>query len=78
MTAKFYATIEILSGQKAAILALTDAAGELVCAGRIETSCGSGCAHNVHDSLYELGYTYALKTAAFKGGQIETYRKVAP
>jgi hypothetical protein len=73
----FNATIEFLSGQKAAIITLTDSTGEWAGSGRIETSCGSICGHNVRDSLYEIGYIHASRTASFKGGRLETYRVVS-
>lgn len=74
---KFNATIEFLSGQKAAILTLTDSTGEWAGSGRIETSCGSICGHSVKESLYDLGYTYACRSASAKGGRVETYREVS-
>lgn len=49
-TMRFWATIEILKGQGAAIVALFDSTGEWSGAGRIE--CRSGRASD----LYELGY----------------------
>ena len=64
----FFATLEYLAGQPAAIVALTDQAGELVCAGRIE--CRSGR----RDDLYELGYVRACQAAATHGGRLETYQ----
>ena len=64
----FFATIEYLAGQPAAIVALTDRAGELICAGRIEVRSGR------RDDLYELGYVRASQAAATHGGRLETYR----
>lgn len=65
---KFYGTIEHLSGQKAAIITLTDASGEWAGSGRIELPCGS------RRDLYELGYSRLSQNAAVKGGTLETYR----
>jgi hypothetical protein len=74
--AAFFGTIEFLSGQKAAIVTLTDSSGEWSGSGRIETSCGSICGHSVKESLYELGYKYLSLSASAKGGRLETYREV--
>jgi hypothetical protein len=73
----FNATIEFLSGQNAAIVTLTDSTGEWAGAGRVETRCGLICGHSVRDSLYEIGYIHASRSAAFKGGRLETYRVVS-
>lgn len=73
---KFYVTIEMLEGQRAAIVALTDSCGEFAGAGRVETRCGSACGHSVTESLYEIGYRYASLTAQSKGGRVESYRVV--
>lgn len=67
---KYNATIEFLSGQKAAILTLTDSNGEWSGAGRIDLPLGS------KSGLYDLGYIYASKSAAAKGGTLETYKVV--
>lgn len=67
---KFNATIEFLSGQKAAIITLTDNNGEWSGSGRIDLPRGSKA------DLYELGYVRASQSAAIKGGTIETYKAV--
>lgn len=66
----FNATIEFLSGQKAAIVTLTDSTGEWAGSCRIE-------AGKSRSSLYELGYAHASVSAAHKGGRLETYRVAA-
>jgi hypothetical protein len=65
---KFYATIEFLSGQSAAILTLTDQAGEWAGSGRIE---GRDRA-----SIYERAYTHASLSAQSKGGRLERFSRV--
>ena len=62
---KFYATIEFLSGQSAAILTLTDQAGEWAGSGRIEVRSG------LHSDLYEEAYRQASLNAQSKGGRLE-------
>ena len=74
---KFNATIEFLSGRKAAIVSLTDNNGEWAGGGLVETKCGSHCGHSVRDSLYEIGYNHASLSAEHKGGRLETYRVVS-
>lgn len=69
---KFTATIEFLSGQKAAIIELTDAHGEWSGAGRIDLPRGSRA------DLYEAGYKLASQNAAAKGGTLDRYSVVAP
>lgn len=72
--ARFNATIEFISGQRAAIVTLTDSSGEFAGGGRIETKCSPAlCGHPVRDSLYEEGYRLASFSATAKGGVLETY-----
>jgi hypothetical protein len=68
---KFNGTIEFLSGQKAAIITLTDNHGEWSGSGRIDLPRGS------KSDLYELGYTQASRSAAAKGGTLETYKVIS-
>lgn len=68
MNNKFNATIEFLSGQRAAIITLTDNHGEWSGSGRIDLPRGN------NSDLYELGYIQASRSAAVKGGTLETYR----
>ncbi len=65
---KFTATLELLQGQNAAIITLTDEHGEWAGSGRIEGR---------HSALYEIGYIHAARSAACKGGTLETYRVLA-
>jgi len=60
---KFFATVEFLSGQQAAILTLTDAAGNWNGSGRVE-------GHD-RDHIYERAYTQASLAAQSKGGSLE-------
>lgn len=62
---KFYATIEFLSGQRAAYLELTDQAGEWAGSGRIEVRSG------LQSDLYEEAYRQASLNAESKGGRLE-------
>lgn len=62
---KFYATVEFLSGQRAAILTLTDQAGEWAGSGRIEVRSG------LRSDLYEEAYRQASFNAESKGGRLE-------
>lgn len=66
----FYATIEFLSGQPAAILTLTDRAGEWAGSGRIEVRSG------LRSDLYEEAYRQASFNAASKGGRLERFSVV--
>jgi hypothetical protein len=66
----FNATIEFISGQRAAIVTLTDSRGEWSGAGRIEVRSG------LKADLYEQGYRHASFSAAAKGGRLETYRVI--
>lgn len=68
---KFNATIEFLSGQKAAIISLETLSGEWSGASRIDLPHGS------RRALYELGYARASQAAAIKGGTIETFKRVS-
>lgn len=70
---KFNATVEILTGQKAAIVTLFDLSGEWSGSGRIDLPRSSNPDHD----LYEHGYVTACQSAACKGGTVETYRQVA-
>lgn len=67
---KFDATIEFLSGQKAAIITLTQN-GEWSGSSRIDLPRGS------RRDLYELGYFRASQNAACKGGSLNTFRALA-
>lgn len=64
---KFYGTIEFLSGQKAAILTLTNEAGEWAGSGRIEVRSG------LKSDLYEEAYRQASLNAHSKGGRLERF-----
>jgi hypothetical protein len=65
---KFFATIEFLSGQKAAILTLTNEAGKWAGSGRVE-----GCDHS---NIEERAYVLASLTAQSKGGRLERFSRV--
>jgi hypothetical protein len=67
---KFYATIEFLRGQRAAILTLTTQAGEWSGSGRIEVRSG------LQSDLYEEAYKQASLNAQFKGGRLERFSVV--
>lgn len=67
---KFYATIEFLSGQSAAILTLTNQAGEWAGSGRIEVRSG------LRSDLYEAAYRQASFNAESKGGRLERFSVV--
>jgi hypothetical protein len=67
---KFYATVEFLSGQKAAILELTDQAGEWAGSGRIEVRSG------LKSDLYEEAYRQASLRAQIHGGRLERFSVV--
>lgn len=69
---KFYATVEVLSGQRAAILTLTDQAGEWAGSGRIEVRSG------LRFDLYEEAYRQASVNALSKGGRLERFYVVEP
>jgi len=64
---KFYGTIEFLSGQRAAILTLTNEAGEWAGSGRIEVRSG------LRSDLYEEAYRQASFNAQSKGGRLERF-----
>jgi hypothetical protein len=66
---KFFATIEFLSGQSAAILTLTDHTGEWAGSGRVEG--------RDHSNIYERAYTLASLNAQSKGGRLERFTRVA-
>lgn len=57
---KFFATLEFLSGQRAAILTLTDQSGAWAGSGRVEGRDRS--------NIYERAYTLASLNAESKGG----------
>lgn len=67
----FNATIEFITGQRAAIVTLTDSSGEWSGSGRIEVRSGR------RSDLYEEGYRVASLSAAAKGGRLETFRRAA-
>ena len=71
---KFYATIEFLLSQRAAIIALTDSAGEFAGAGRIDLRHRAfETSEALEARLYEAGYTYASRVATGKGGRLERF-----
>lgn len=63
----YSATIEFLTGQKAAIVTLFDQSGEWSGSSRIEPRSGSRA------DLYEQGYTHASCSATLKGGWLDRY-----
>jgi hypothetical protein len=67
---KFYATVEFLKGQSAAILELTDQQGDFAGAGRIEVRSGR------RSDLYEEAYRQASLNASGKGGRLERFSVV--
>lgn len=67
---KFYATVEFLEGQGAAIVELSDEGGEWAGGGRVEVRRGD------RRALYEEGYRHAARAAAAKNGRLERYREV--
>jgi hypothetical protein len=67
---KFYGTIEFLSGQRAAILELTNQAGEWASSGRIEVRSG------LRSDLYEEAYRQASLRAQTHGGRLERFSVV--
>jgi hypothetical protein len=67
---KFYGTIEFLSGQRAAILTLTDQAGNWAGSGRIEVRSG------LRSDLYEEAYRQASLNALSKGGRLERFSRI--
>lgn len=69
---KFFATIEFLFPQYAALVTLTNQ-GELECAFRVDLP---KCQGNLASALYEEGYRLASATASSKGGRLERYRVV--
>jgi len=69
---KFYGTVEFLSGQKAAILTLTDHTGEWAGSGRIEVRSG------LRSDLYEEAYKQASINATWKGGRLERFSVADP
>jgi hypothetical protein len=72
---KFYGTVEFLSGQRAAILTLTDHAGEWAGSGRIELR--PSFTGGVRSALYEEAYRQASINAQSKGGRLERFSRVA-
>ena len=71
---KFFATIEFLLSQRAAIIALTDSTGEFAGAGRIDLRPRAFETHEAFKArLYETGYTYASRVAIGKGGRLERF-----
>ena len=74
---KFSATIEFLLSQRAAIIALTDSTGEWAGAGRIDLRpIAFETSEALEARLYEVGYTYAARAAAHKGGRLERFRDI--
>lgn len=70
----FFATLEFLSGQRAAILTLTDRAGEWAGSGRIELR--PSFTGGVRAALYEEAYRQASLNAQSKGGRLERFSVV--
>lgn len=70
---KFFATIEFLFSQSAALVSLTDEAGEFAGAGRIELP---RCFWGLREALYMEGYRLASVTASSKGGRLERFTAV--
>lgn len=66
---RFNGTIEYLSGQKAAIVTLTEG-DEWSGSGRIDLPRGS------KSDLYELGYNQLSMSATAKGGVLDTYKVI--
>ncbi len=73
---KFYGTVEFLSGQRAAILTLTDHAGEWAGSGRIDLR--PSFSGGVRAALYEEAYRQASFNAQSKGGRLERFSIVEP
>jgi hypothetical protein len=71
MTLKFYATVEFLRDQPAAIVTLTDEAGDWAGAGRVEVRSGR------RYDLYEEAYRQASQSAQAKGGRLERFAEAA-
>lgn len=69
---KFYATIEFLTGQSAAILTLTNETGEWAGSTRIQTRSG------LRSDLYEEAYRQASFNAHAKGGRLERFSVAKP
>ncbi len=69
---KFYGTVEFLSGQRAAILTLTNQAGDWAGSGRIEVRS------DLRSDLYEEAYRQASFNASAKGGRLERFSVVEP
>ena len=66
---KFFATLEFIPGQRAAILELTNQAGEWAGCGRVEGRDRS--------DIYERAYTLASLNAQSKGGRLERFSRVS-
>ena len=71
---KFYGTVEFLGGQRAAILTITDHAGEWAGSGRIEVR--PSFTGGVRAALYEEAYRQASINAQSKGGRLERFSRV--
>jgi len=69
-TNRFWATIEFLPGQRAAIIELTTTLGEWAGGGRIEVRPING---DVRGALIEAGYVHASASAAAKGGVLDRF-----
>lgn len=71
-TTRFWATIEFIRGQRAAIIELTNVTtGEWAGGGRIEIKS------SLRSDLYEAGYVHASFNAAAKGGTLDRYTVIS-
>ena len=74
---KFFGTIEFLLDQRAAIVSLTDAAGDFAGAGRIDLRHRAfESTSDLRSRLYEVGYIHASRSAIAKGGRLERFTDV--
>lgn len=69
---RFWATIEFLPGQGAAIIELHSTVGKWAGGGRVE--CRSG----ERSDLYEIGYKEASMRASAKGGMLDRFSEYTP
>jgi hypothetical protein len=68
---RYWATIEFVSGQRAAVVVLTDERGEWAGAHRIDLPrCPLA---QLRDSLYDAGYRSASASAHAKGGTLDRF-----
>lgn len=71
---RFYATIEYLMAQSAAIVELTDSRGNWSGGCRIEVRPING---DVKGALYEAGYIAASAKASAKGGVLDRFAEIS-